>query len=214
MATVMVVRAGGPSSKNFPLGKRLPENARVVLLASDRLTLLDSRGTRELRGPGAFLVASASLPTQFDPSRLFSAYSGGRARIGAIRHKEEPPRPPTLWQIDVSKSTNACVPASDKIALWRADAAADATLTVTGAGGTRRIDWPAGNASLAWPDDFPVTDGAQYRLSWPGAAASTEIRFKPLPQRPVGLEETASMLIANQCNAQLDLLIDTARIAG
>ena len=31
---------------------------------------------------------------------------------------------------------------------------------------------------------------------------------------PAGLEETASALIANQCDAQLDLLIDTTRVPG
>ena len=39
-----------------------------------------------------------------------------------------------------------------------------------------------------------------------GAGAPATIRFRTLPQRPAGLEATASMLIERQCNAQLDLL--------
>jgi hypothetical protein len=33
-----------------------------------------------------------------------------------------------------------------------------------------------------------------------------------LPQRPVGLEDMASFLLSNQCQAQLDLFIETVRI--
>ena len=214
MATIMVVRSGGPAAKSYPLGKRLPEDARIVLGAADRLTLLDNRGTRELRGPGTFMLAAASAPTKFDPSRLFSAYNGRTARIGAMRPAEVPPRPPSVWHVDVSTSANVCVPPSNKITLWRADAAAEATLTVTGAGGTRQLAWGAGSAVLDWPTDLPVTNGAEYRLSRSGAAAPATIRFRTLPEPPTDLESTAAMLIANECMGQLDVLVDSARVAG
>jgi hypothetical protein len=212
MADILVVRSVGPSAKNYPLGKRLPDNARIVLQASDQLTLLDGRGTRELRGPGAFTAASASSA----PAQLAAASANGRrARIGAVRGIETGPlRPPTIWHVDISKSTNVCVSPPNKVALWRADAAQAATLTVAGAAGTRQIAWPEGEATLDWPDGLPLTDGAQYTLSGAGAAAPATIRFRTLPQRPAGLEATASLLIANQCNAQLDLLIDTVRMPG
>ena len=211
MADILVVRSAGPSAKNYPLGRRLPDNARIVLQANDQLTLLDGRGTRELRGPGTFNAASASSA----PAQLASnaATSGRRARIGAVRGPATGPlRPGTIWDVDVSKSTNICVVPQNRLRLWRNDATADATLTVTGASGTRRITWPAGDATVDWPDDLPLTDGAQYRLSWSGAAAPTAIRFRTLSQRPAGLDATASALIANQCTAQLDLLIDTVRL--
>jgi hypothetical protein len=211
MADILVVRSVGPSARLYPLGKRLPDNARIVLQASDQLTLLDGRGTRELRGPGAFTAASASSA----PAQLAAASaSGRRARIGAVRGIETGPlRPPTIWHVDVSKSTNVCVSPPNKVALWRADPASEATLIVTGRDGTRRLTWPAGDATLDWPDGLPLTDGAEYRLSG-AAAAPTTIRFRTLPQHPAGLEATASMLIANQCSAQLDLLIDTVRMPG
>ena len=208
----MVVRSGGPAAKNFPLGKRLPENARIVLGAADRLTLLDNRGTRELRGPGTFTAIAASVPTQFDPSRLLGAYRR-RGRFGALRGSEEPVRPPTIWHVDVSKSANVCVSPANKVVLWRGDVTADVTLTVTGAGGEWKIAWPRGSATFGWPDRLPATDGAQYSLSLPGGPPTT-IRFTTLPQAPASLEEAASALIANQCDAQLDLLVDTARVPG
>jgi hypothetical protein len=192
----------------------LPDNARIVLQASDQLTLLDGRGTRELRGPGSFTAASvSSAPAQLAAST--GMVNGRRARIGAVRGLDTGPlRPPTIWHVDVAKSANVCVSPPSRVALWRADAGPAGTLTVAGAGGTRRLSWDEGAATLDWPSDLPVTEGSQYRLSWPGASAPTTIRFRTLPQRPTGLEATASMLIERECTAQLDLLIDTVRMPG
>jgi hypothetical protein len=214
MADILVVRSVGPSAKNYPLGKRLPDNARIILQANDQLTLLDGRGTRELRGPGAFTAASASsAPAQLAAST--GMVNGRRARIGAVRGIATGPlRPPTMWHVDVAKSTNVCVSPPNRVALWRANSGPAATMTVAGAGQTRQLSWPEGAATLDWPADLPLADGSEYRLSWRGAAAPTTIRFRTLPQRPAGLQATASMLIANQCNAQLDLLIDTVRMPG
>lgn len=214
MADILVVRSVGPSAKSFPLGKRLPDNARIALQAGDQLTLLDGRGTRELRGPGSFTAASASsAPAQLAAST--GTVNGRRARIGAVRGIETGPlRPPTIWHVDVAKSANVCVSPPNRVALWRQEAAAAATLTVTGGGQTRRLSWQQGDSTLDWPADLPVNEGAEYRLALPGASAPTTIRFRTLPQRPAGLEATASMLIERQCTAQLDLLIDTVRMPG
>jgi hypothetical protein len=78
--------------------------------------------------------------------------------------------------------------------------------------GRRQIAWEAGSSTLAWPADLPIAAGAEYRLSWAGAPQPTSLRFRILPQRPVGLEDLASFLISNQCQAQLDMFIETVRI--
>jgi hypothetical protein len=211
MADILVVRSSGPSAKSFPLGRRLPDNARIVLLANDQLTLLDGRGTREIRGPGSFIAASASSAPA--PLASNATVNGRRARVGAVRGIEGPP-PRTIWDIDVSRGGNVCVSPPSKVNLWRADPAAQAILTVAGAGKTRQLTWAAGDTTLNWPDDLPLIDGAEYRLSWKGASAPTTIHFRTLPQHPAGLEATASMLIADECTSQLDLLIDTVRVPG
>jgi hypothetical protein len=214
MADILVVRSVGPSAKSFPLGKRLPDTARIALQAGDQLTLLDGRGTRELRGPGSFTAASSSsAPAQL--AATTGTVNGRRARIGAVRGIESGPlRPPTIWHVDVAKSANVCVSPPNRVALWRQDPAAAATLTVTGGGQTRQLSWQEGDSTLDWPADLPISEGAEYRLTLPGASAATTIHFRTLPQRPAGLEATASMLIERQCTAQLDLLIDTVRMPG
>jgi hypothetical protein len=69
----------------------------------------------------------------------------------------------------------------------------------------------AGQSTLAWPSELSINDGADYRLSW-GAASQTNLKFRTLPSEPVGLDAMASSLIKNNCEAQLDLLIETVRL--
>ncbi|MDQ4088435.1 MAG: hypothetical protein M3177_10575, partial [Pseudomonadota bacterium] len=53
-ANVLVVRSSGPSTKSYPPGRSLPDNARIQLQAGDTVVLLSSAGTRTFRGPGSF----------------------------------------------------------------------------------------------------------------------------------------------------------------
>jgi hypothetical protein len=212
LADILVVRSSGPSAKSFPPGKRLPESARISLKASDQLVLLDGRGTRIVRGPGTFAagapaagrIASSAPPVQ------------RRARIGAVRGIETGElRPPSIWHVDVARSSNVCVADPSKVTLWRADPANALTLNIGGPGGlTRRLSWQPGSGTLPWPSDLPVADGAEYRLSWSGGAAPTALRFRAVPARSAGLEDMAQILIRNQCDAQLDLFIDTVKLPG
>src|SRR5688500_19677753 len=77
VATVLVVRAAGPSAKMYPRGKALPDSAKIQLQPGDSVMLLKADGTRTLRGPGTFALAAVG--------------SGGgnaiirRARFSALR---------------------------------------------------------------------------------------------------------------------------------
>lgn len=209
-ADILVVRSSGPSAKSYPPGKRMPEAARLTLKAGDQIIVLDGRGTRIIRGPGTFAAGAAA------PARIASANPSGdrRARIGAVRGVETGPiRPPSIWHVDVSKSSNVCVADGGKLTLWRADAAKAAAMTVSGPDGLRRqLVWQPGTTTLAWPADLPVAEVGEYRLSGPGAASPTVLRFRKVLQRPAGLEDMAQTLIRNDCQAQLDLFIETVKL--
>ena len=209
-ADILVVRSVGPSAKSFPPGKRLAQGSRVVLKANDAIDVLDGRGTRTLRGPGTFTAGAATGATA-----SVGTVSGRRARIGAVRGVDGGQlRPPSIWHIDVSKSSTVCIAQPTGVTLWRADSAPAMRLTITRVpdGVSRQVAWEAGSSTLGWPASLPIASGAEYRLSWPGATSPTTLRFRTLPQRPVGLEDMASFLVANQCQAQLDLFIETVRI--
>ena len=139
-----------------------------------------------------------------------------RARIGAVRGIETGElRPPSIWHVDVAKSSNFCVADPTKVTLWRADSAKALSLSIGGADGrAKQLSWQPGSSILAWPSDLPVTDGAAYRLSRSGESAWTGIRFRTMPATPAGLEDMAQMLIRNRCDAQLDHFIETVKLPG
>jgi hypothetical protein len=214
-AEILVVRSMGPSAKLFPPGKSLPDNAQMNLKAGDVVIVLDGRGTRTLRGPGS---VSPSAPARATGTALAAASPAPqrRARIGAVRGTGTGPseaKPATLWHVDVTKSSNICLAEKGKATLWRADATKPVTLTIARPGAAaHKLVWEAGQPNLSWPSEFEIVEGADYSLTWDGAAKPTRLKFKTLPSKPVGLEDTASLLIKNSCDAQLDLLIDTVKV--
>lgn len=213
-ADVLVVRASGPSARLYPAGKKIPANAKINLAAGDMLMVLDGRGTRVFRGPGAFSPTGSGQLAQNSVLGAVTGGTGGRARIGAVRGVGTGSQIPSIWHVDVSKSSTVCVADPKNVVLWREDASRPTTLTVTNVrtGATQKVDFQAGQSVEGWPDAMGVSEGADYRLSWRGAAAPTTLRFKTLSPRPSGIEDTASTFIKNGCQAQLDVLVETVKL--
>ncbi len=215
-AETIVVRSSGPSMGAYPPGKPLADSSRIMLKANDQVVILDSRGTRTLKGPGTFSpVISSAQPA--DLRATFADVSGRRARPGAVRGmtaaSSSAGRSPNIWFVDIGRSTTACITDPARVTLWRPDRASDVTVTISGANGaSAAVKWAAGESAQAWPAALPVTSGAEYRLSWPGASEPTVLRFAVLGPNATGLERMASALIQNRCDAQLDLLIETVAI--
>jgi len=207
-ANVLVVRSSGPSAKSYPPGRSLPDNARIALRAGDTLVLLDARGTRTFRGPGTFSPSQAVRAA----TRTVQAADGRRARIGAVRNAGiVPASPTTIWHVDVTQGGTMCVADAANVMLWRPEASAATSVTISGPGGaSRSAAWPAGSATLAWPADLPISDGAVYQLRQDGVAVPTRVTFKTLPSVPTDIQGVADALIRSQCHEQLDLLVATA----
>ena len=206
-ADTLVVRASGPSAKRYPPGTSIKDNATLTLAASDQLTLLDGQGTRTLKGPGTFNLASSAAAQE---SSRFAALIGARstqhARVGAVRSSA--PRSPNIWYVDTARSGAMCVADPSAVTLWRANSADAGTLTIKGAGGTSAtVGFESGAASAAWPASLPIAGSASYTLSWNGKPGNS-IRFALIATGATGLEDTAASLIRNGCSAQLDLLVD------
>jgi hypothetical protein len=216
VAETLVVRASGPSAGSYSPGKRLPDGVTVTLKAGDVLTLLDARGTRTLRGPGVFGPGAAEAGSSSSIASFIGARSATRARTGAVRNPSLAPvnpRSPNLWYVDVSKATTACVTDAANIKLWRPSSAEAATLAIAGKGVSGTVRFEAGQSVADWPSaNLPVTEGAAFTLSGAGLAQPVAIRFSILGLSASGLEDAASTLIARQCDAQLNLLIETVAL--
>lgn len=208
-AAVLVVRSSGPSAKAYPAGKAVPDNSKINLRANDVVILLDSRGTRTLRGPGSF-DASATSGGSTSALAALAGTTTARRRVGATR---QPPTGATagrnVWQADVSRSGNLCIVNPSDAGLYRPDADTEATVTIkeVGSGRTATVDFTAGQRNADWPKALPVAPGQAYEVR--GAGKSVTLKTRSISPVPAGMEGLAQRLIVNDCQAQLDVLIDT-----
>jgi hypothetical protein len=201
-AAVLVVRSSGPSASAYPPGKALPDNHVLKLKASDTIILLDARGTRTLQGPGNFGVSANSAPAAATPT---AGTSARRVRLGAVRGTGSR----SVWQADLGRSGNVCVANPADLGLWRPDSSSEAkaVLTEAASGKTAEVSFAAGQSIASWPSSLPATSGTKIAVTGLGAPANITLRV--LSPIPTGLEAMAQGLIRADCEAQLDVLIDT-----
>lgn len=201
-AAVLVVRSSGPSAATYPPGRSLPDNVRLTLRAGDSIIVLAPGGTRTFRGPGVFAPTAAAAPPQIG--------NGHSARIGAVRDAGIVPHSPTIWHVDVSQSGNFCLTSPSRVMMWRPDPSGAATFTITAPGGaTRNVRWAAGQSTATWPATVPITNGATYTITQTGVAVPTQVTFRMLAREPSDTQSVATGLIANGCQGQLDVLVET-----
>ncbi len=219
MAQNMVVRSTGPSAKAYPAGKKLASNATISLKKLDRVTILGRSGTRVLRGPGTFSLnrrASATTST----TRLASFISNrgsSRPRTGAVRTVNAPtvieaPKNPNLWFLDVTKGGKFCVANPKTLVLWRPDFTGNATASIVAptSGTITEVAWRKGSSLKRWPTaEAPLNNGARYQVIGSNVPKSVEVNFVMLSSAPRNLDEAAAALIENDCQSQLDLLVQT-----
>lgn len=205
-ANVLVVRSAGPSAAAYPPGRSLPDNARLALRAGDTVIVLGAGGTRSFRGPGTFSPSAAVRGS----GPVLAAADGRRARIGAVRGAGIVPHSPTIWNVDVTQSGSFCLASASHVMLWRPDTTVPTTLTIVGQGGApRNLRWAAGQATIAWPAAIPIANGASFSIAQSGVAVPTQVTFRTLAREPADLEGVAAALIANGCQGQLDVLVES-----
>jgi hypothetical protein len=198
-ANVLVVRSTNPA---YRAGQSLPDNARFTLRAGESVMVLARGGTRTFRGPGTFAANSAGGgPT------LVADANGRQARVGAIRDAGVVPHGPTIWHVDVSQSGTFCLTSASNVMLWRPDATAPVRFTVNGPGGARRLDWAANAPTAAFPG--AVASGATYTFTQPSVAVPVTITFRVLSSEPRDVQAVAAALLANGCQGQLDVLVES-----
>ena len=201
-AAVLVVRSSGPSAAAYPPGKALPDNHMLKLMATDTVVLLDSRGTRTLNGPGNFSVlASASAPEAVRTAGT----SARRVRLGAVRGTGGTR---SVWQADLTRTGNVCIANPSELTLYRADAAGPADVMLTDSDGkSAKVHFEANQWEASWPADISVKTGKRINVS--GLAQPATLTLRQLTAIPSGLEGMAQSLIRADCQAQLDVLVET-----
>lgn len=209
-AAVLVVRSTGPSAATYPAGKALGDTQTLALKPNDMIVLLDSRGTRTLRGPGNFSTSAAASGGATSALTAVAGQVGTRrARVQAVRGG---PSGATagrnVWQADVSRSGSVCVANPADLGLYRSSAASetDVTLTDSASGKTAVVHFDLGQSIARWPAELAVTAGSTIKVK--GAGSPATLSVKMISPVPSGLEGMAQTFIRNDCTTQLDVLID------
>lgn len=204
VASVVVVKSLGPSSRAYPPGKTLPESAKITLQGGDVVTVLGAASAQTLRGPGNFAAGQMSL----------ASAEAKRGRFGALRASEVA-KNPSIWDVDVTQSGKVCVANAGKVQLWRPETEGSVKINIRSADGRAQdVDWADGKASAMWPAALPITSGAEYQIEWPDTGDKSSVTFVNVPNAPADLVGAAQMLIENGCQHQLDLLVEGASKVG
>jgi len=208
-AAVLVVRSSGPSATAYPAGKALPDNHVLKLKATDMVVLLDSRGTRTLSGPGSFGASASAAPAT--TTRTASSSGARRVRLGAVRGAGSR----SVWQADLGRTGNVCIANPSELTLYRSDASSAAEVTLTDSDGkTAKVHFEPNQWEASWPSELDVRSGKRVNVA--GLSEPATLTLRQLTPVPAGLEGMAQSLIRADCQAQLDVLIDTfsARSGG
>ena len=199
MASVVVVKSLGPSSKSYPPGKTLADSAKITLRGGDVLTLLGPGSAKTLRGPGNFDTRQVAMASS----------SARRGRFGALRASEVA-KNPSIWDIDVSQSGKVCISTKTKLQVWRPVSEDAVTVQIRRPDGkVEPLTWASGSAIAEWPTGLAIKSGEKYQVSWPGSGDKSNLEFVAV-DAPADLVGTAQVLIAKGCNNQLDLLVASA----
>jgi len=207
----IVVSSSGPSAGEFPKGRQLDDDTRITLQSGDRITILDERGTRVLRGSGTFTIGNTSAPSQNGKfSILTRQRSATRVRTGAVRTGEAvaPLANPNLWYVDIARSGTVCLASTEDIRFWRAGAQSAANYDLTIAGESAALSFGEGDIIAALPDGIDAGPG-NVSIAGPGLAQPTQISLVTLSETPASPQELARILIENGCEIQLDVLSTT-----
>ena len=199
VASVVVVKSLGPSAKAYPPGKTLPDSASISLKGGDVVTLIGPSSAQTIRGPGNFNAKSVTL----------ASAAGKRGRFGALRTAQVASNP-SIWDLDATQSGRMCISDKSKLKLWRPQSESAVKLNIRSADGkAQELNWAAGKADTAWPAALPLSNQAQYQIEW-AAGDKSDVTFVVVPNPPADLVGAAQVLIENDCQNQLDLLIESA----
>lgn len=214
----VVVSSSGPSAGQYPVGRQIGTNDRIVLRDGDTLTVLQNGGTRVFRGAGTFVLSQASATsTNRAFSSLTTQRSAGRARTGAVRGAGDvgPTTKPSLWYVDVGAAGTLCLPDPENVRLWRADTQAESTYAITAEGlseGPVSATFRAGESLAIWDINHPPVAGHTYRIGHGSGSNAVDVRFVFLDSVPATAEELAGALIANGCTVQLAQLASATEV--
>ncbi|TMM47295.1 hypothetical protein [Qipengyuania marisflavi] len=207
----VVVKASGPSSAQYPVGKKLDDMSNVTLKDGDVITVLTSTGTRIIKGPGTHRVGARGKSKNTAFALLTRQRAGARVRTGAVRGSGSAMAStnPSLWNIDISQSGQMCVTEGETISFWRPSTDGAETYMFKAAQSDFHVHvmFSDGDATASIStEELPLGQNLAYEVSGPDGTAPSAMNFVVLDTAPDNAEDMAVTLAESGCTGQLDLL--------
>lgn len=113
------------------------------------------------------------------------------------------------WMIDVSRSGEHCVPREGPVVLWRPEPREQAFLSLKlgPAGLSSTIRWAEGAATLGWPKDLPLKNGATYVAHLNSTVVARQLLLHLVPEELPTDAHRAVWMAENDCRRQAAVLL-------
>ena len=210
-ADVVVIASNVPAYK---AGQVIDSAATLDLSAGQKLTCIAGNGKSVTRtGPYKGPVWDTTPPTADKKfieglASLASGQGKGGQTLGAVRGARSG-EPNDAWAVDVGRAGDHCVAAGKAPVLWRAASEKAAVLNLAGAKEEGRIqaDWPAGAATMAWPAEVKLVDGAAYMARLDASPTAKRLVLRMVPENLLSDAHRAVWMAQVGCAQQGRLLL-------
>lgn len=213
-ADIVVVASNAPA---LPAGQVVDSAAPLDLTAGQRVTFIAGGGKSLTRsGPykGAAWDGAAPADKAFLHSlaKLASGRGKGGTTLGAVRGSAQKDEAGNVWAVNVGRAGDHCVAPGTPVVLWRAAPDRAGTLLLSGMKeeGKASVEWPAGMATAAWPQDVKLVDGAVYLARMDASPTAKRLVIRMVPANLASDAHRAVWMGDAGCTAQARLLLAAA----
>jgi hypothetical protein len=215
------------SGSDKPIGTVFASGAVVTVPDHGRLVLLGASGqVVSLTGP--FEGVPSAKPAGSANNRVFAAIASlvhtdqKETTPGAVRSTEDPAIARIKWRIDSAKTLTdvlaidtsnggeTCLYDLTSVRLIRKPSSRPSKVTIhdRNGGALAAIPWPQDAASLPWPAQVPIADGASYLIELEGQAALVKTTIHLLSESSSATSvERVAQLADRGCKDQGRLLL-------
>jgi hypothetical protein len=212
-ADIMVVASNAPS---VPAGQTVDSAAALDLGAGQRVTFIAGGGKSLTRnGPYKGVAWEGAPPADKAFLQSLGKLASGQGKtgttLGAVRGGAagEPSDP---WALDVNRAGDYCVAGGSPVVLWRTSPDRAAMLSLSGMKeeGKTSIEWPAGAATVPWPQDVKLEDGGVYLARMDASPTAKRLVVRMVPGNLASDAHRAVWMGDAGCTSQARALLAAA----
>ncbi|MEM9311863.1 MAG: hypothetical protein AAGA34_10485 [Pseudomonadota bacterium] len=208
-APAVVVKS---SASEYPVGSKIDDADTITLESGESVTVFTQKGTRTMKGPGAFEVGAKPKSNRARFANLTRKRAATRGTTGAVREAGETidrPLSPNLYYVDVERSGTVCLYDLEAVRFWRPFNDGIETFQITDASLEVSVDVTFDDGESVAPLDparLTLAEGAAYTITGPQGAEAATVSFVAMADDYPTADALAAALIEKGCMVQLELM--------